>query len=181
MKFPGADAVLGPEMRSTGEVMGHANKFGHAFWKAQLATNTALPMGGNVVVTVNDKDKGGIMKIARDLHHLGFHLLSTGGTADALEIAGVPVERIKKLSEGSPNVVDLIQTRAVHLVINTPQGGQSYNEGRQIRQATQRHGIPLITTLSAATAFVQSVRAVQQQPLEVISLQEHHQKSDLPS
>lgn len=179
MKFPGADAVLGPEMRSTGEVMGHANKFGHAFWKAQLATHTALPIRGKVVVTVNDKDKGAIMKIARDLQNLGFHLLSTGGTADALEIANVTVERIKKLSEGSPNVLDLIQSRAVQLVINTPQGGQSYNEGRQIRQATQRYGVPLITTLSAATAFVQSVRAVQQQPLDVVSLQEHHQKHDL--
>ena len=177
VKFPGVDAILGPEMRSTGEVMGHAANFGHAFVKAQMATNTPLPQQGAVFISVNDRDKGTVMKNARDLHEMGFKLIATEGTAQALGLVGLPVETVNKISDGSPHVLDRMQAGEIDLIINTPLGGQAYDDGRHIRSTAQQLGIPIITTMSAAAASVQGIRALKKEPLTVRSLQTHHQPS----
>ncbi|MEM6281890.1 MAG: carbamoyl-phosphate synthase large subunit [Chloroflexota bacterium] len=174
VKFPGVDALLGPEMRSTGEVMGQAQNFGHAFVKAQMSTNVPLPTAGSVFISVNDRDKGTVMKLARDLHEMGFRLLSTEGTAQALEIVGLPVQRVNKISQGSPHVGDLLLNGDIDLIINTPLGSQAYDDGRQLRSSAQQAGVPIITTMSAAAASVQGMRALRKQPLSVRSLQAHH-------
>jgi len=173
-KFPGVDARLGPEMRSTGEVMGHASGFGHAFYKAELAANTALPSEGSVFISVNPYDRGAATKIAKDLVALGFTLVATRGTAAYLENVGLPVRIIQKVSEGSPNIVDAIRAGDIHLVINTPRGGQAHYDGALIRGTAHLYGVPIITTMSAATAVVQGIRALRQKPLKVRSLQAHH-------
>ncbi len=173
-KFPGVDARLGPEMRSTGEVMGHASGFGHAFAKAQMAVNSPLPQHGTVFISVNPFDRGAVMKIARDLHQLGFKLLATPGTAEWLSVAGLPVTSINKVSEGSPHIVDAIRAGEIDLIINTPRGGQAHYDGRLIRGAAHLYGVPIATTLSAAMATVQGIKAVRQKPLKVRSLQAHH-------
>jgi carbamoyl-phosphate synthase large subunit len=174
VKFPGVDTLLSPEMRSTGEVMGHAPNFGHAFIKAQMATNLPLPESGTVFVSVNDRDKGTLMKLARDLVGLGYNLLATDGTAKALEIVGLPVERVLKISEGTPNILDRLKNGDVDLIINTPLGGQAYDDGRLIRSTAQQVGVPIVTTMSAAAATVQGLRALRKDPLTVVSLQKHH-------
>ena len=174
VKFPGVDVLLGPEMRSTGEVMGHASNFGHAFVKAQMATNFPLPTEGTVFVSVNDNDKGSVTKLSRDLHQLGFHIMATDGTARVLELVGVPVTRINKLAEGSPHVLDAMQSGNVQLIINTPRGSRAHKDGRQIRALAQQLGIPLVTTLSASAASVQGIKALKSRPLQVRSLQVHH-------
>jgi carbamoyl-phosphate synthase large subunit len=173
-KFPGVDPRLGPEMRSTGEVMGHAAGFGHAFIKAEIAAGTALPTNGTICISVNDYDKGAAAKIARDLHHLGFNLVATQGTANWLKMVGLPVETVKKVSEGSPNVLDLMREGKIQLIINTPRGGQAHDDGAIIRGTTNLLGLPLITTLSAAMAAVQGIRSLREKPLKVKSLQAHH-------
>jgi len=173
-KFPGVDARLGPEMRSTGEVMGHASGFGHAFYKAELAANTALPSEGCVFISVNPYDRGAVTKIAKDLVMLGFSLVATKGTAEYLESVGLPVRTILKVSEGSPNIVDAIRAGEIHLVINTPRGGQAHYDGALIRGTAHLYNVPIITTMSAATAVVQGIRALRQKPLRVRSLQAHH-------
>jgi carbamoyl-phosphate synthase large subunit len=173
-KFPGVDARLGPEMRSTGEVMGHAAKFGHAFIKSQLATNVPVPTTGTVAISVNDYDKGTVAKIARDLHNMGFKLMATHGTAQWLGMIGLPVERINKVREGSPHIVDAMMNGEIDMVINTPLGGQAHEAGGIIRGTAALLGIPLVTTMSAAAAMVQGIRSLQQQPLTVRSLQRHH-------
>ncbi len=173
-KFPGVDARLGPEMRSTGEVMGHASSFGHAFAKAEMAANSHLPQGGTVFISVNNYDKGAALKIARDLHQLGFVLLATAGTAQFFESVGLPVSVINKVSEGSPNVVDAIRAGDIDLIINTPRGGQAHYDGALIRGTAHLYGVPILTTLSAAQATVQGIRALRQKPLKVRSLQVHH-------
>ncbi len=173
-KFPGAFVRLGPEMRSTGEVMGHASTFGHAFAKAELAANNRLPLSGNVLITVNDFDKGAITRIARDLHQLGFHIHATRGTADWLNKLGIPATTVNKVSEGSPHVVDLIQRDQIDLVISTPLGRRAYTDGQAIRAAATMNRVPLLTTLSAASAAVNGMRALRAKELKVRSLQEHH-------
>jgi carbamoyl-phosphate synthase large subunit len=179
-KFPGVDARLGPEMRSTGEVMGHASSFGHAFAKAEMAANTTLPYEGTVFISVNNYDKGAVLKIARDLHQLGFKLVATAGTAQALESVGLPVSLIDKVSEGSPNVVDAIRAGEIDLIINTPRGGQAHYDGGLIRGTANMYGVPILTTLSAAQATVQGIRALRQKPLKVRSLQTHHGAPNVP-
>jgi len=173
-KFPGAEVRLGPEMRSTGEVMGHASSFGHAFAKAEMAANTTLPTSGKVFISVNPFDRGGIIKIARDLHKMGFALVATPGTAQALQGLGLPVETLNKVSQGSPHVLDAIRAGEIHLIINTPRGGQAHSDGNLIRGAAHLYGVPLVTTLSAGMATVQGIKALQSKPLRVRSLQEHH-------
>jgi carbamoyl-phosphate synthase large subunit len=177
-KFPGVDARLGPEMRSTGEVMGHASTFGHAFSKAQMAVNSPLPLGGALLISVNPYDQAAVVKIARDFHKLGFNLLATAGTARWLEMAGLPVRVIHKVSEGSPNVLDVMRAGEVDLILNTPRGGQAHQDGSRIRSAAHQYGIPIMTTLSAAMAAVQGIRAMQRKPLKVRSLQTHHGVGD---
>lgn len=173
-KFPGVDARLGPEMRSTGEVMGHAASFGHAFAKAQMAVNAPLPQSGNIFISVNDYDKGAVVKIARDFHQLGFKLVATGGTAHLLQLVGLSVEVVNKVSEGSPNVLDAVRDGQIGLIINTPRGGQAHYDGGLIRGAAHQYGVPIVTTLSAAMATVQGIKALRQKPLNVRSLQLHH-------
>ena len=173
-KLPSNITVLGPEMRSTGEVMGHAAHFGHAFAKSQLAAGTNLPLSGNILITVNDFDKGAALKIARDLHRLGFHILATPGTADYFQRVGLPVEAVNKVSQGSPHVMDLIQAGRIQLIMNTPLGPVTHSDGAQIRAAATHMGVPLITTLSAAAAAVAAIRALRQKDLSYRSLQEHY-------
>ena len=173
-KFPGVVIQLGPEMRSTGEVMGHASSFGHAFAKAQAAAGTPLPTKGTTFISVNPYDRGGIIKVARDLHRMGFKLIATPGTAVWLQSIGLEVELINKVSQGSPHVLDAIREGKIDLIINTPRGGQAHSDGNLIRGAASLYGVPLVTTLSAATATVQGIKALQKKPLKVISLQQHH-------
>lgn len=173
-KFPGVDARLGPEMRSTGEVMGHASSFGHAFAKAEIAASTRLPQTGNVFISVNPFDRGAITKIARDLHQLGFKLFATSGTAGYLESLGLPTQVIQKVSDGSPNIVDEIRAGKINLIINTPRGGQAHYDGALIRGTAHLYGVPIVTTMSAAMATVQGIKALRQKPLRVRSLQKHH-------
>jgi carbamoyl-phosphate synthase large subunit len=173
-KFPGAFVRLGPEMRSTGEVMGHASNFGHAFAKAEMAASGTLPISGRVLITVNDFDKGAVTKIARDLARVGFEILATRGTAEWLNKLGIPARQVNKVSEGSPHVVDLIARDEVDLVISTPLGRQAYTDGQAIRAAATMNRVPLLTTLSAAAAAVTGIRAVRDKELKVRSLQVHH-------
>ncbi len=173
-KFPGVDSVLSPEMRSTGEVMGHAARFGHAFLKAQNAAGTFLPLEGTVLITVNDYDKSAALKLARDLAKMGFRLMATHGTAAMLRKVGLTVQSVNKMHEGSPHAVDAIEAGEVALIINTPLGGQAHVDGKEIRVAATRHGVPLTTTLSAAAAAVNGIKAVKEHALSARSLQEHH-------
>ena len=163
-------------MRSTGEVMGHASTFGHAFAKSQLAAGTGLPAGGGVLITVNDYDKASALKIARDLHRLGFTIYSTEGTGALIQQTGTPVTILDKLSddEGGYSTLDAMREGKVHLIINTPLGPKSRDDGARIRGLATRLEIPLITTLSAAQAAVNGIRAMRQKELRVRSLQEHY-------
>jgi carbamoylphosphate synthase large subunit len=173
-KFPGAAVVLGPEMRSTGEVMGHAASFGHAFAKAEMGAGQRVPFSGAVLLTVNDFDKGAIGRIARDLVRLGFALYATRGTAACLARLGFTVEPVNKVSEGSPSTADLIAAGTVSLVISTPLGSRAYSDGQAMRAAAIRHGVMQVTTLTGAAATVAAIRALKASELRVRSLQEHH-------
>ena len=173
-RFPGEDPRLGPEMKSTGEVMGIADSFGHAFAKAQVASGSGLPVEGAAFISVNDYDKNNVVPIARGLERLGFRLLATRGTARALEAAGLPVERVFKVNEGRPNVVDRLKNGDIHLVINTPLGQASYFDEQAIRKTAIRMAVPCITTLSGAAAAVTGIEALREQALEVRSLQEYY-------
>jgi carbamoyl-phosphate synthase large subunit len=175
-KFPGADTILGPEMKSTGEVMGVASSFGLAYAKAQLAAHQRIPASGRVFISVNDQDKQRAVSIARDLAEMGFELVATRGTAAALKAAGLKVEKVYKVNEGRPNVVDLIKSASLALLINTPLGRASHFDERAIRRAAAQSGLPCITTLSAAAAAVNGIRARKEHGIQVISLQELHQK-----
>jgi carbamoyl-phosphate synthase large subunit len=174
-KFPGVDARLGPEMRSTGEVMGHASNFGHAYFKAELAASTRLPSRGTVFISINPFDRGAAQKIARDLIQLGFRLVATSGTAEYLRSVGLAAETMNKVSEGSPHIVDAIRAGEIDLIINTPRGGQAHYDGGLIRGTAHLYGVPILTTMSAASAAVQGIRALSRKPLRVRSLQAHHE------
>jgi carbamoyl-phosphate synthase large subunit len=173
-RFPGADALLSPEMKSTGEVMGVAADYPTAFGKAQAAAGAELPRAGSVFISVTDGDKPAATQIAGAFHDMGFRVLATGGTAQAIRRMGVPVERILKVSEGSPNVVDRIESGEVAMVINTPTGSGARADGYEIRRAAVARGIPCITTLSGASAAQRAIRASRSGETEVISLQELH-------
>ncbi|HEY7630117.1 MAG TPA: carbamoyl-phosphate synthase large subunit [Thermoleophilaceae bacterium] len=173
-RFPGADALLGPEMKSTGEVMGIAADYPTAFGKAQAAAGAGLPTEGTVFITVTDSDKPAATQLAASLHDLGFNIVATGGTAQAIRRMGVPVERLKKISEGSPNVVDRIESGDIDLVFNTPTGSGARSDGYEIRRAAVARGIPCITTMTGATAAQRAIRALRRGEPEVRSLQELH-------
>ncbi|MEL6404028.1 MAG: carbamoyl-phosphate synthase large subunit [Chloroflexota bacterium] len=173
-KFPGVDAILGPEMRSTGEVMGHASNFGHAFAKAQMAAKMPLPDSGTVFISVNDMDKAAVTRIARNLVRLGFTITATDGTAEWLNRFGVPAERVNKVREGSPHIVDLIEEGKVQLVINTPLGGLAHEEGAVIRSKCYEVDVPIVTTMSAAMATMLGITRHHEKPMKVRSLQVHH-------
>jgi carbamoyl-phosphate synthase large subunit len=173
-RFTGADAVLGPEMKSTGEVMGVADDFPAAFSKAQAAAGVMLPSEGAVFISVTDTDKPAATTIAARFHDLGFEIVATGGTAQSITAMGIPVRRINKIAEGSPNVVDCIRNGEVGLVINTPTGSGARADGREIRAAATRHGIACITTMTGANAASRAVDAQIRGETEVHSLQELH-------
>ena len=178
-RFPRADSLLGPEMKSTGEVMGVAPDYPTAFGKAQAAAGAELPQSGTVFISVTDGDKSASTQIAAAFHDMGFRVLATGGTAQAIRRMGVPVERIKKLSEGSPNVVERIEAGEVALVINTPTGSGARADGYEIRRAAIGRGVPCITTMSGASAAQRAIRASRSGDTEVISLQELHGEARL--
>jgi carbamoyl-phosphate synthase large subunit len=171
-RFPGADSVLGPEMKSTGEVMGVAEDFPAAYAKSQLAIDYSLPTSGTAFISVSDRDKRSVIGIAKHLQILGFELMSTKGTARALRAAGIPVTEVLKKHEGRPNVIDEIANGRVQLVINTPFGQETRSDGYHIRSAAIRHGITNITTLPAAQAIVQAIEAIKEGRLGVIALQD---------
>jgi carbamoyl-phosphate synthase large subunit len=173
-RFPGADAMLGPEMRSTGEVMGIADDFPTAFGKAQAAAGAALPDGGTVFITVHDRDKAAATQTAASLHDLGFKIIATGGTARSIRRMGIPVEAINKIGEGSNNVVEWIERGDVQLVVNTPSGSGARADGYEIRIAATARGIPCITTMTGASAAARAIGAMRQHGDEVRSLQELH-------
>jgi carbamoyl-phosphate synthase large subunit len=175
-KFKGVDTILGPEMRSTGEVMGVAKSFGQAFAKAQLAAGQRLPRKGSIFISVGDHDKRHCGPLAKELHALGFRLIATRGTAAALEAAGVPADPVYKVNEGRPNIVDLVKTGKVDMIINTPLGRESFYDEKSIRRAAIRYNIPCITTLSAANAAARGIRALVEQTIEVSPLQSLHSK-----
>jgi carbamoyl-phosphate synthase large subunit len=173
-RFPLADSLLGPEMKSTGEVMGVANDFPAAFGKAQAGAGARLPTEGSVFITVTDGDKAAATQIAGALHDLGFKILATGGTARAIRRMGVPVETIPKISEGKPHVVDRIEAGDVDLVINTPTGSGARSDGYEIRSAAVTRGIPCITTITGASAAQRAILALKTGDPDVRSLQELH-------
>jgi carbamoyl-phosphate synthase large subunit len=174
-RFDGSDAVLGPEMRSTGEVMGIARDFPTAFAKAQAAAGVPLPREGTAFITVTDSDKAGASGIAQTLHDNGFRILATRGTAEAIARMGVPVERLNKLGEGSPHVLDWIERGDVDLVVNTPTGVGARTDGWEIRRAAVRHGIPCLTTLSAGASAARAIAGARRDgDPEVLCLQELH-------
>ena len=171
-KFAGVDIVLGPEMRSTGEVMGISDDFAIAFTKSQIAAGTVLPTEGNVFLSIAARQRQGIDCLAKQLHDMGYKLLATTGTALEIEKAGIPVTRIKKLAEGNPNLIDYLKNDDVSLIINTPNGkGARTDEGR-IRAASVQYGVPCITTLSAGRVAVEAMQASRNKVVDVLSLQE---------
>ena len=171
-RFPGTDSVLGPEMKSTGEVMGVAYDFPGAYAKSQLAIDYSLPTEGTAFISVCDRDKRSIVPVARHLHGLGFRIVSTRGTARLLKAAGVPVDEVRKVHEGRPNIVDAIVNGEVQLVINTPFGRETRSDGYHIRTAAVQHGVSNITTLAAAQASAQAIEAIKRGDLGVIALQD---------
>ena len=172
-KLPGSSSLLGPEMHSTGEVMGHASRFGHAFAKSQIAAGVGLPRRGAVLITVNDYDKSAGLKFARDMHRMGFKLYATAGTAYMIQRAGLPVEVVEKAQDGSTQLVDLIRAGKIQLVLNTPLGPHAHSDGAEIRSAAIAMNVPLLTTLSAAMAAVSAIQAMSKKELKYRSLQSH--------
>jgi carbamoyl-phosphate synthase large subunit len=174
-RFEGSDALLGPEMRSTGEVMGIARDFPTAFAKAQAAAGVPLPTHGTAFISVTDSDKDGVSAVAQTLHDNGFAIVATRGTAEAIARMGVPVQRLNKIGEGSPHVVDWIERGDVDIVVNTPTGVGARSDGREIRRAAVSHGIPCLTTLAAGVSAARAIaRARRDGEPEVLCLQELH-------
>ena len=173
-KFPGIDTVLGPEMKSTGEVMGVADNFGEAFAKAQLSAGQRLPLKGTVFFSVNDRDKAQLVDLARQYIELGFNIVATEGTANTLQRAGMIVERVYKVKEGRPNVVDLIKGERINLIINTPHGQDTFFDEKAIRRAAVLQRIPTITTMAAARAAAEGIEALQEHETNVYPLQHLH-------
>nr|MCU0890786.1 ATP-grasp domain-containing protein [Sandarakinorhabdus sp.] len=176
-RFPGVDPVLGPEMKSTGEVMGIDTDFAIAFAKSQLAAFTTLPREGAVFISVKDSDKPQMMDAARDLVGMGFALVATSGTASALEAAGIPVTRVNKVAEGRPHIVDRIKDGGIALIFNTTEGLQSLKDSQSIRASALYGRVPYYTTAPASRAAVAAIAALRRRTLEVRPLQSYHQQS----
>ncbi len=181
IKFPDVDTILGPEMRSTGEVMGIDSNFGRAFAKSQIAAGMMLPREGKVFVSVRDADKAGMLPSVRMLRECGFRILATGGTADFLNRNGIPAEPVRKINEGRPHVADLIKNGEIALVINTPLGAQSKADSYYIRRTALVYNIPYVTTLAAARAVAHAILHLIEEDLTVRSLQEYHGTRAQPS
>jgi carbamoyl-phosphate synthase large subunit len=157
-KFPGVDPILGPEMKSTGEVMGVGRSFGEAFMKAQLGAGEKMPAKGKAFISVRDVDKQAAVAVAQDLAQLGFKLVATGGTANLLEAAGLQVERINKVMEGRPNIVDAMKNGEIAYVINTTEGRKAIADSAAIRRAAIQHKVPYTTTLAGAAAITEALK-----------------------
>ena len=175
-KFPGVDPSLGPEMRSTGEVMGVGENFGEAFAKAQLSAGTPLPDKGRIFLSVNDRDKPAAVALARRFAELGFEIAATRGTAGAIRAAGLPVKVIFKVNEGRPNAVDLLKAGSLNLIVYTgTSGAHAFTDEKAIRRTAVTYRIPCITTISGARAAVEAVASRRRDPIRVWSLQEIHE------
>jgi carbamoyl-phosphate synthase large subunit len=174
LKLQGSDILLGPEMKSTGEVMGISEDFGIAFAKSQSAAGYTIPTSGSVFVSVNDNDKKGVLPMARELKEMGFQILATKGTAEFLSAHGVAAEMVYKVNEARPNCVDLIKSGKIHIIFNTPLGRESFYDDGAIRKSATLHGVLVVTTLTAAAATVQAIEALRERGLDIVSLQEIH-------
>jgi len=177
IKFPGVDTVLGPEMKSTGEVMGIDGSFGAAFAKAQVGASTLLPTEGRAFISVPEAEQGAVVPVARRLAEAGFCLIATRGTAAHLRAAGVAAESINKVSEGSPHVVDAIQRGDIALVVNTPAGAESVRDAFPIRRAALECRVPYFTTLAAAAAAAEGIALMRRGPFTVRPLQDYHRRA----
>jgi carbamoyl-phosphate synthase large subunit len=176
IKFPGVDTVLGPEMKSTGEVMGIDRSFGAAFAKAQIAASTLLPSGGRAFISVPEADYDGVVPVARRLAGCGFSLLATRGTAGRLRTAGLTAKTINKVSQGGDHIVDALRRGDVALVVNTPAGADSYRDAFQIRRTALECRVPYFTTLAAASAAAEGIELMGRGAFTVSPLQEHHRR-----
>ncbi|MEW5807233.1 MAG: carbamoyl-phosphate synthase large subunit [Acidobacteriota bacterium] len=176
IKFPGEDPILGPEMKSTGEVMGISKSFGNAFAKAQISAGTPLPVSGRAFISVNDNDKKNVIPIAKGLISLGFNLIATRGTCAYLRESGLECDMVYKVKEGRPNIVDLMKNGEINLIINTPLGKESYFDEPAIRKTATQRGIPCITTLSGGAAAVMGIESLLKEELQVKTLQEYYQQ-----
>jgi carbamoyl-phosphate synthase large subunit len=174
VRFPGVDTILGPEMKSTGEVMGGARSFGMAFAKAMLGVGQQLPESGSVCISVSDDDKAEMLPIARQLADLGFGILGTRGTAAFLRAHGIGADVVYKVNEGRPSLADEIVNRKISMVINTPLGRESFFDDKAVRRAAMMAGVPCITTITGAAAAVQAIRALRGEGLDVQALQDYH-------
>ncbi len=178
-KLPGADSLLGPEMRSTGEVMGIDYVPGLAFFKAELSADNALPMDGIVFVSVRDEDKDEICKVAKKLSDVGLKIIATQGTADFLSAKEIPVEKIRKIYHGSPNVLDYMKREEVKLIINTPTTKQSVKDGFQIRRSAVDYHVPYITTVQATRAAAQAIEIAKKGVITAKALKEYHREIEV--
>ncbi len=177
VKFPGVDPILGPEMRSTGEVMGVAENFGGAFLKAQQGAGMKLPSDGRVFISVNDQDKKEVVELAKQLVEMGFRLIATRGTQRIIKTAGLDCDVVYKVNEGRPNIADMIRSKQINLIVNTPLGRISFYDERAIRGAAMQYSVPCVTTMTGATATVAAIKALRDEKLTVRSLQEYHAKT----
>jgi carbamoyl-phosphate synthase large subunit len=176
-KFPGVDTILSPEMRSTGEVMGIADNFSDAFYKALLSAHTELPDTGKVFISVKESDKPAASEVARRLKDLGFDIVATKGTREVLERAGVQAENVHKVGAGRPHSVDLLQNGDIALMVNTTAGAKAIRDSRSMRRQTVLSDVPYFTTIAAAVAAVDAIEARRLRPLTVCSLQEYHARN----
>jgi carbamoyl-phosphate synthase large subunit len=174
VRFPGVDTILGPEMKSTGEVMGGAGSFGLAFIKAMLGAGQRLPDSGTVCISVNNEDKPQVLPIARSLIELGFAIVATRGTAAYLRAHGLECDVIYKVNEGRPSLADEIVNRHIAMVVNTPLGRESFFDDKAVRRAAMMTGVPCITTITGAAAAVDAIRALRTEGLDVRSLQDYY-------
>ena len=173
-KFPGADTLLGPEMRSTGEVMGIDVDFGKAFAKAELAAGVKLALSGTVLVSMSDRDKQAVVSVVKDLLNLGFKVVATVGTRRVLQEHGINnVDRVLKIHEGRPHVIDWIKNEQIQFIINTPNGQESHTDARLLRRTALDYQLPIITTIAGAKATISAIRSLQSQPLSVKALQDY--------
>ena len=171
-RFPGADVTLGPEMKSTGEVMGLDVTFPKAYAKTREAIEYDVPQSGTVFISVCDRDKRSVAPVALSLLNLGYDLLATRGTAKTLRAAGIPCEVVKPISEGSPNIIDMMVAGEIAFLVNTPKGHSSRGDGFKMRGEAVSRGIDMATTMSGAVALVQAIAALRQGPLDVYALQD---------
>jgi carbamoyl-phosphate synthase large subunit len=178
LKLPGVDPLLGPEMKSTGEVMGIDYNFGVAYYKAELGAGMRLPLNGRVFISVKKADRTKILPVAKKLQDMGFEITATDGTANFLNENGVKADVTLKISQGRPNIIDAIINRQVDLIINTPTGKRGKTEGYYLRRAAVDHNIPYITTISGAIAAVKGIEAIKNAEPTIKSVQEYHRESE---